>query len=254
MQTNSKSLLLFLATSLVAATFISQQAEAESDADRPLLVSAARQSLSEGEYQEAEEIMRRVVEKYSSAEPQARSIDMQNLALILYSESKFQAATDLYLQALPLTESCWGQDSLEVADNLYGIARSMRRGKKYVEAEPHMFRILDIKTKKLGSTHKGVGNALLDIAVNYERQGKYEQAESYCSKALAIKEKQFAKDSSNNVHYLEQYAGILRKLNRNDQAQAVENRAQSLKGNPSTPEPRDYSDKSGWLTWPQSSE
>ncbi len=224
---------------------------AEPDSQRELLVTAAREAVKEGQYEQAEQGMRRVLDQTTASyTPGQRSVDLQNLGLILYSQARFQEAVTFYFQALPLTESCWGADSLAVADNLYGVVKCLRRARIYGEAEPHMFRILDIRTRQLGKSHKSVGNALLDLAVNYDRQEKYAEAEVLYAKALLIKENQWGKDSCDNVPYLEQYASILRKLNRTDAAALVDSRIEILRHNPSTPEPRNYDDKSGWLWWP----
>lgn len=239
---------LVTALSLIGA--LQTAALAEPPRSHTALVTTARLALRAGEYEVAEQAMRVVVGEYASVEEGERSIDLQNLGLVLYSENKFQDAAEAYLEALPLTENYWGASSLAVADNLYGLIRAQRRASCFAEAEPHMLRILEIRKQQLGDWHKSVGNSFLDLAVNYERQGKFAEAESACARAVTIKEKQFGKESRDNIPYLTQHLRIIRKLNRIEEANTLDDRIKVLSSRPPNPEPPNYDDKSGWLTWP----
>jgi tetratricopeptide (TPR) repeat protein len=232
---------------VAGATFTATAAA--NDDERTVLLNAAQLALRAGEYEEAEEEMRSVIERSPGKEAGEKAVDLQNLALILYLQAKFQDSTKVYMAALPLTESCWGSRSLAVADNLYGIIRTLRRSGNFPEAEPHILRLVDIRTQHLGNWHKSVGNALMDLAVNYERQGKFDSAEKAYEKALLVKEKQFGQDSRDNIPYLKQYANMLVKSGKS--TDELEERIRYLDTKPSTREPPDTSDKSGWLHWPR---
>ena len=196
--------------------------------------------------------MRHVVDSAFTVDAAERSIDMQNLAFILYLQGKLQESARIYGQALILSESTWGSDSLAVADNLFGIVGCLRRSGKFEEVEPVIQRMLEIRLRQLGPSHRLVGNTLLDLAVNYERQGKFADAEPTYVRALSVRELQFGKDSRNNIPCLVNYAGLLRKINKTEAADSVDARIAELSSRPF--DVRDNMpdiDRSGWLFVPR---
>ena len=63
----------------------------------------------------------------------------------------------------------------------------------------------------------------------YQAQGKYAEAEPHYQRALAISEKALGPEHPNVARILENYADLLRKLDRNAEAEELEERARAIR-------------------------
>lgn len=209
---------------------------------------SARQCYESGDFETAEQLLRIKLGTISEAEPKKLSLVLQDLALIEYMNFKFSDAEKLYNQALPLTESAFGAEAMETANNVYGIMRCIRRQNKYAEAEPHLIRIANIRSKVLGEGHLLVSNSILDLAVNADRQGNFCKAQTYYEKALSLREKYYGKQSIALVPVLESYSAMLQKSNDPIGSSKLDARIQQLKdtGDTYVPE-KALAETTNWL-------
>ncbi len=76
------------------------------------------------------------------------------------------------------------------------------------------------------------------MATLYRFQGKYAEAEPLYIRSLAIREKALGVEHLNVAISLENYADLLRKTNRNDEAAKLEARAQAIRANRSPENPK----------------
>lgn len=196
------------------------------------LSARAEEAYSAGNYEEAERILRsslQEVEQTDLGQIAARnSVTLQNIAFILFMDYKLGEAEETYERALPFTETAWGKDSMEFANNLHCLVRSKRKRGQFAEVDPVMRKILAIRTSRLGPDHKLVGNSLLDLAINCERLNKLTESLLFFDQAIAVKEKQFGVDSRDLVPYLESYRRALQKSNDIERLSLVESRINRL--------------------------
>lgn len=233
--------LLFAICSLI----LQQQPAALADAADSDLLLPAKEMFNSGDYESAEELLKMSLNKESPGGVRY-AVTLQNLALIEYMNFHFLEAEKLYMQAIGITESIFGKDSLPVANNLYGLSRCLRRSNQLVEAEQCLSRLLDVRSKQLGAEHRLVSNTLFDLAVNYDRQEKYEQAGPFYARALELREKESGRNSSALRQLLESYAQCLHRLHNENKASEIEQRIRELEPGISASTARIQEDGSGW--------
>lgn len=216
--------------------------------DATILVKSAKTLFDDGDYEAAEEALKLALDGISEAEPRRYSACLQNIAYIEFLNYHFLESEKLYEKALNFTTQASGDDSLDLANNLYGLSRSMRRQNKLAEAEPILQRIASIRLKQLGAEHRLVSNSYFDLAVNSERIGKPQEAISYYGKTLCIREKLYGKTSKALTPLVESYCSLLQKCN-NDKAPEMFERLQCIRTfpGPDVVLPPKEADGNGWI-------
>lgn len=81
----------------------------------------------------------------------------------------------------------------------------------------------------LGPEHPDVAVALRDLAIEYAYHEDYRAAQPLYPRALAIQERAFGPESGAVATTLEWYARLLRAMHRDEEATAVETRAQTIR-------------------------
>jgi tetratricopeptide (TPR) repeat protein len=147
-------------------------------------VPLARAEYEQGHYPSAEAALRKVLVVHNE-DP----LILNNLAVVLAAEAKYEEAEPLYKQALEIDEKALGRENPTVATYLNNLALLYYSQGKYAEAEPLYKRALAIDEKLLGPSHPDVAAALGNLGLLYSSQGKYAEAEPLYKRALAIDEK-----------------------------------------------------------------
>lgn len=216
--------------------------------DTDLLIQSAKELYASGDFESARKPLKQAISKADS-ESGRYAVCLRNLALIEYMDFNFQEAEKLYLKALPITESLSGADSLETANNLYGLSRCLRRQHRYFEAEPYLARILSIRSRVLGENHHLVTNSLLDLAINCGNQSEKARSNQYFQRAILLRENVVGKDSRLLVPILSLYSLQLHHAG-DAQADAVDARINALNSlsfdTPGHPSLEREDDGSGW--------
>lgn len=152
---------------------------------------------------------------------------------------KMQAAASAYergryLKAEELFEAAlyWAVD-FDPADerlpvNLNNLAEVYRAQGKFVEAESRYRQSVALWMIFSGTNFPYVAISLNNLALVYASQGRHEKAERLYQKSLAN-----WRDVGGNrlgvANTLENYASLLREVNRNDEAAQIEQRARSIR-------------------------
>ncbi|GMU51713.1 MAG: hypothetical protein AMXMBFR33_08590 [Candidatus Xenobia bacterium] len=213
-------------------------------------------------FQEAEHLIRRatlLLEQTVGPSHPALCVGLERLADLYCSHRKFAGAEELLVRARSIREESLGPDHpdviislqrqvdlcrrqnllaeaeplalrwLEVAEQTYGpehpeTARALAAlGTVYAsldmleEAEPLHRRALEIRKAKLGPDHL---ESALSLAEFYAVRAEYQQAESVFNLVIASRE-----DAPDLLPFLERYAAMLRRSERNDEAEALETQA-----------------------------
>ena len=139
-----------------------------------------------------------------------------------------------------------------------GVLHTWRR--EFETAKPLLLRAAEIQVKGLGEKHLDYVNTITNLADlyietgDYDRdapwlgrletaRGRYEQAEPLLTRSLAIREKVLTADHTNIADSLESYAVLLRKMKRDNEAEAVEARAGAIRAKISGGQTRAGSDE-----------
>ncbi len=130
----------------------------------------------------------------------------------------------LCLALLPPTTHA--QDTKWEKSNAAGI-RAFGQG-RYAKAEKLLKAALK-EAENFGEQDQRFTTSLNNLAALYRTQGKYAEAEPLYKRALFVLTKALGPDHPNVALMLENYAASLRKMNRGDEAETLEARAQAIR-------------------------
>lgn len=147
----------------------------------------------------------------------------------LLQEGDHAAAEPLLLQALREAEAR-GQSDSRLASALHDMGELYRVKGDLVAAEPYFWRALPVWAESVGATHPRMATSLSSLGLVYEAKKEYAKALSLVRQALKIREKAFGDDHPNILPSLEQYAGLLRRLNRVQEAEEIDARRSRISG------------------------
>lgn len=185
----------------------------------------------QGKYDKAEPLFNRVLEVYKKTRGEDSSAVAQvlnNIANVYRGQRKYVEAEQLYKRALEMKQKHFPPGHRSIAVTLHNLGEIYQLQGKYVEAEPYYERALDMRLK-IDPEHPDVALTLRSLANLYRDQGKYAEAEPHYKRALEIYEKKFGATHLNVANVLEDYAALLRKLNRDGEATEREVRAKEVR-------------------------
>ena len=195
------------------------------------------------QYAKAEPLFQRALqirEKALGPEHPDVANSLNNLAMLYHNQGRYTKVEPLYQRALQIREKALGPDHPDVANSLNSLAdRASLR-----QAEPLFQRSLQI-WEKAGPDHPDVATSLDNLAGLYRAQGRYAKAEPLYLRALQILEKALGSDhfqrslqiwekapEPEHPHVatvLENYGRLLDSTGRSAEAQALLDRAASIR-------------------------
>jgi tetratricopeptide (TPR) repeat protein len=184
-----------------------------------------------GRQQEAEAFLNKekeILERSSLPEEKKKvelARNLANLALVYRSQKRYTEAEKLYLQALPGLSV--GGDSIAWAHNGLGIA-CLETG-RYAKAEEYFNRAEAEFKEAVGTEdHPYVAWVLTNKAHLLYRQQRYEEAESLLRRVITIWTAKLGPTHPDVIQSLRNYATLLRKMHRDEDAEKQEGLARSL--------------------------
>ena len=159
----------------------------------------------------------------------AEAARLNEEAVALYRAGKYAQAVPLLQRALAIQEKALGPEHPDVALSLNNLAGLYHAQGRYADAEPLLRRALEIMEKVLGPEHPHTATSLNNLAKLYRFQGRLAEAEPLCRRAIAIDEKVYGPDNPEVARDLENYALLLHRLNRDEDAAALEVRAAEIR-------------------------
>ena len=197
-------------------------------------MEAAYHARQDGRYREAEELLL-VAADYAAAFPAEdlrRAMTLNDLAEICIVEARHAEAEVLYRQATEVIEAALGPDHLDLAAHLATVGAFYAEQGIYSEAEPRYERAVAILEPALGWAHPDVAANLAALASVYYHQGLHAEAEPLYERAVAVLELALEPDNVRLAEILEEYAGLLRAINRGVEAGRLEARARRIRAAP----------------------
>jgi tetratricopeptide (TPR) repeat protein len=158
------------------------------------------------------------------------AINLLNLADLYVDEGRFPDAEPLYRRAIAIREKALGPGHPELAIALNNLGAMYRLQGRYSEAESLYRRALAIRETSLGKNHPAVFTSLNNLAVLYHVQGRYEKAEDYYRRALGVAKHAVRPDDPNLLKTLESYGNLLRRMNRDADAERIDQRIEAIRG------------------------
>jgi len=155
---------------------------------------------------------------------------INNLAVLHQRQGRINEAEPLHGRALKLREKILGQEHPDVAQSLNNLATVYLEQRRYAQAIPLYERAIAIWEKTRGADYQKIAAALNNLATLYEAQGEYDVAKRKYDESLALWEKNRGGDSDlEYAQSLENYAGLLRRMNDQPNAAQAVSRAKALR-------------------------
>ena len=151
------------------------------------------------------------------------------LGILYMHQGKYAEAEQLLHRAFTIREQAFGAESIDLAYTLEALAVLCHKQQRYDDALSFFQRTLSIQKKVLGDAHPYVAQTELEYAFLAIDQKDYKKARMLFQHVLAIQEQNFGPHHPDIAPALEGYALLLRTLQREEEATALEARAQTIR-------------------------
>jgi tetratricopeptide (TPR) repeat protein len=154
---------------------------------------------------------------------------LTRLAILYYSQGKYNEAKPLFLRSLAIVEKQFGENHPDVASSLNNLALLYNSQGKYKVAEALYLRSLSIWEKQFGENHPEVATSLNNFALLYKSQGKYNEAEPLYLRSLSIREKQLGENHPEVAQSLNNLANLYLHQGKYNEAEPLYKRSLSIR-------------------------
>ncbi|AFY60595.1 CHAT domain-containing tetratricopeptide repeat protein [Synechococcus sp. PCC 6312] len=159
----------------------------------------------------------------------AEANQLNEQAVKLYQQGRYNEALPLYQRSLAIWEKALGPNHPNVATGLNNLGALYQAQGNYAQALPLYQRSLAIREKALGPDHPDVAYSLNNLAALYQAQGNYAQALPLYQRSLTIWEKALGPDHLNVAYSLNNLAGLYQDQNNYPQALPLHQRSLAIR-------------------------
>lgn len=181
---------------------------------------------------EAEEKYRLAIEQQIAVEeddPALSSRMMRSLAELLEGKLQFAESEQWYREALSIAENGLGDNHIDTAICLNGLAGSWCEQGRYAEAEPLYRRSLEIREAQADRDPSSISLACTNLAVLYMQQSRYNLAHPLFLRALELRQECLPEDDPLIAESLNNVGAILRAQRRDAEALPLYERALAIR-------------------------
>jgi len=152
--------------------------------------------IARGNYEEAENILRNILEISQKAPLSSDILDaLIQLGTVCKKQGRSREAAFCYKQALNSCKQIYGHDNPLTAAALHNLAVLYKSNSQLEEAEPLFLQALDIMEKTLGPCHTKTLTTLNQLEALYELQGKRDKQISLYQRELYLRQESLGPDS-----------------------------------------------------------
>jgi tetratricopeptide (TPR) repeat protein len=144
-----------------------------------------------------------------------------------FAQRRFAQAEVIFLEALRLAEQ-FGESDNRLTITLNNLAAAYHSQGKYAMADTEYRRALKLNQSIHGPKSVPVACNLHNLAVTHCAKFEYAEAEPLYIEAIAIKEKELGANDLELISVLNNYSQMLFRLNREDEAKAIEERIRQI--------------------------
>jgi tetratricopeptide (TPR) repeat protein len=163
---------------------------------------------------------RKVYESAGTEHPSTLE-SMNNLALVLSHQGKYEQAEEMHRQALRLYETVLGKEHPDTLTSMNNLALVLSRQGKYEQAEKMYLRALGLRETVLGKEHPDTLMSMNNLAAVLRDQGKYEQAEEVHRQTLGLRETVLGKEHPDTLMSMNNLATVLGDQGKYEQAEEM---------------------------------
>ncbi len=151
------------------------------------------------------------------------------LGKVLRKRNKWEEAEKYYRQALSMATQGLGVDAYEVKECQLNLAECFEHTNKYQDAITYYKNLLVTAEKKYGADDPDVQEYANKILALNIKGGNYDVAEGMLKQKIDFEESQGRGNTAKTAKLLDQYADVLKRALKMDEAAAVEAKAKSIK-------------------------
>lgn len=184
---------------------------------------AANHAVGRGDFEAATESWIQALEVLDEVEdhdPRV-ALTLDRLADTLLKANKQEQAVPVLAYCVEVKEKVLGSDHIELANTLNSLAELYYSLGRYKEGMPLSEKIMTIYAQVFGKEHLGLAMIANYLALIYHGQKDYERAEDRYKQALSIKQKVLGYNHKEVALLMENYAGLLYKLDRSEEADTL---------------------------------
>ncbi len=158
--------------------------------------------------------------------PRTKFDDYSDAGIAAFKRGNDQQAEAYLRSALQLAEKFAPNDP-QLIKTLRNLAMVLSSEEKYEEAEQLQRREIELKEKAFGDT-QDLASSLNNLGVLCYNQGKYKEGEIAYKRVIAIDEKILPRNHPERILSMENYAKLLRRMNRYKEAEKYDSLVESI--------------------------
>jgi tetratricopeptide (TPR) repeat protein len=181
-------------------------------------------------YTEAEKLLLEAIatrEQWMGPEYTGLAVSIANLVHLYYLQGRLEDAAHLYRQALKIQRQRLGPEHPHTAETMIALGNLYRLLGKLEDAEHLILQSLNILEQRFGRQNINTAKSIGALAKLYAAKGLFKESEELFQQVLKIYERHVLPTQYEKIETLRDYAVLLRTMNRNIEAQAIEERIPS---------------------------
>jgi tetratricopeptide (TPR) repeat protein len=170
--------------------------------------------LDQGHYQEAEKLLRRLLElrvRLFGPEDPGTIRTRANLAAALLKLGNPAEAERQYREVIKIAEKLFGPEDPDTLTSRGGLANALSDQERYAEAEAEHRQVLALREKVLGAEHRDVLMSRHNLATTLSREDKHAEAEAEFRRVLALRVKVLGPEHPDTLMTRSNLANVLAK-------------------------------------------
>ncbi len=201
------------------------------------LNTAGMLAYQEQKFLAAKELFERALELLEQGEhPDPRAATtFNNLGAVHERLGEYEQAELRYRNSLAVIEMIQGPNHPDIAMGLNNLASLYFSQQEFGKAEPLWQRVLNISEDILGDSHPHLVQPLVTLGIVNQAQQKFDQAEHFYIRAIRITEHSLNPQHPRLLPLYERYAMLLRQANREEEAEIVHRKIESIRSANGTP-------------------
>jgi len=154
---------------------------------------------------------------------------MNDLAVVLHKQGKFDKAEKMHRQVLMVRETTQGKNHPDTLTSMNNLAVVLHRQGKYDMAEKMQRQVLMVRETTQGKNHPDTLTSMNNLALVLSEQDKFEEAEKINRQALALSETVLGKKHPDRLSSMNNLASVLNERGKYDEAEKMDRQVLMLR-------------------------
>ena len=146
---------------------------------------------------------------------------MNNLAIALQEQGKWQEAEEMHREVLEITRRDLGQEHRKTLASMNNLAIVLQEQGNWQEAEEMHREVLEIKRRDLGQEHRKTLASMNNLAIVLQEQGNWQEAEEMHREVLEIKRRDLGQEHRKTLASMNNLAIVLQEQGKWQEAEEM---------------------------------